>query len=103
MNKESGLALAEVLVALMILSMVAVVLANATRSALQTWTRSEQRIERVRDLVQLPDKAFAIEAERSDSSGATIELDENTAIVIASGKIDEPADCVFDLVGRRCR
>lgn len=103
MRQDAGTTLAEVLVALLILSGVTMALGDATRSAMASWDRTETRIERVRHLVSMHDEIAPAELKRTSNPPAMIALDDTVSLAIAAPKIDQTAECVFDLVGRRCR
>lgn len=104
MKREEGFALLEVLVATSILAVLSLVLMGLTQNILLSWDRTEMRIDQSRDLANL---AIRIQRVEAGNDVEVLLFDDvqlhGEEIPIASSRIDANAECVFDLVGRRCR
>jgi len=107
MSNETGFSLTEVLVALFILSLGAVILSQSVGSMVGIWDRTQDAIQTVNRLGALNESINP--AERSLKSqegvpdGPALSIDDGPPLQLSSPRLDRGADCQFDMVGRRCR
>lgn len=107
MNREAGFSLTEMMVALFVLSLASIPLAEITGTMIADWDRSERRNVELSDLVQIAERIPDLERQLIQPVGENPsdlgETFDNPPEVFARAKITLHADCEFDLVGRRCR
>jgi len=107
LKDEEGFTLAEVLVTIIILASLAMVMAELVQSFIRSWERTEQRIEYSQDLLAQVETIAVSEraliGSESSSVFLTSKLQNDGTIILASPKINSSADCIYDVVARRCR
>ena len=107
MADEKGFTLIEVLVSLLILSALAVTLTAITQNILSSWSRIDQRSHRADEMMAHLEQLEDTEKQLKGPASAKLLFDrastDGSPLHLASPKIDRHADCIYDLVGRRCR
>lgn len=104
---ERGFSLTEVLCALVILSVALSFLGRATGYCLQTWARVSEATTQTAQgrsaLGRIPAAERRLKSEEGMAGSPVLKTDSGHALVLAGPRIDEPASCEFDPVGKRCR
>lgn len=103
MKGEEGVTLAEVLVALVILSLLAASLSGIIQNLLGNWERTSERIKNVEHLTSYSDNISTAEQQTISGEPFTLTSDDGQTLILAMPKTDKTAACIYDLVGRRCR
>lgn len=106
MNKDAGVTLLEMIAAITVLSLAAISLTEIVSSMLGGWQRAETNLSYSGELYELLETASAYENVTSTTGPSpppVLRLDDGNALQLAQKKTDKGADCIFDLVGRRCR
>lgn len=105
--KDEGFSLVEAMAALMILSLAAVFLGEAISHMVAGWTRTEKNIAAASQLERVLPELGAAERQLKQTNllgtGPLLAIDDGPPLELSSPRIDKTADCVFDMVGRRCR
>ena len=107
MPRDQGFTVAELLAALLILSLVTLFVGDLIRHVSSSWSDARDRIDRLDSLSRLAAQIDAAEtlspSDAAQSSLPALRTDSGARLALADPKIDQTADCVFDLVGRRGR
>lgn len=105
--REDGFTLAEVLASLVLLSLLAIAMGNLTQSYLMSWERTDRAIAKSNTRLTALQDIEAIEQGVRETGAPNALVQSNSAdgntLLLATPKIDQRADCVFDQIGRRCR
>ena len=106
--RDKGFSLAEVMAALVVLSLAAMFLGDAVRQMMAGWSRTGDRLDRAGALAGLLTDAEGTERRlKQDAAGPVdapvLRTDDGQALQLAAPRIDRDASCVFDLIGRDCR
>lgn len=103
MMNDNGVTLAEVLAALFVLSLLAASLSGIVQALLGNWERTSERLTRVDALLTYSEKIAEAEQQPLRGDPFLLHTTSGDTLILAAPKIDKTADCVYDLVGRRCR
>ena len=106
-QQQNGFTMAEVLAALFILSLATLALAEITQGAVIYWERTESVTlvsTQNRELLEHIESAeIHLRQENWTQTGPKLEIDNGQDLFLSSPKITHSPDCIYDLVGRRCR
>ena len=105
--RQEGFTVTEMLAALVILSLAMIPLGEAIRYVTSIWQQTEQSIDRVNHLTELATEFEVSQSlhldDKTSAKAPALETDSGSDLSLIDPKNDQSADCVFDLVGRRCR
>lgn len=104
---EDGFSIAEILVSLVILSLTAVSLGNIVSNLYKDWKTASNEISvsktiEVKLATILPEEQKIDDNKWLDSAAFLITQNE-AEYRLATPKLDQNAECQYDIVGRRCR
>ena len=107
MLHERGFTLTEMTAALLVLSLAMISLGEITSSLFRSWGISQTSHSKLTDVMnvldQIHDAERKIKSEFDPVSHSTLAIEDGVPLLLAIPKIDRPATCEYDLVGRRCR
>ncbi|ABI76373.1 hypothetical protein HNE_2520 [Hyphomonas neptunium ATCC 15444] len=106
--KDEGFSVAEVMAALIVLSLAALFLGESVSQMMAGWSRTGERLSRAGALSELLADIDAGERKlKQDAAplgeGPVLKIDDGPPLELTAPRIDRGASCVFDLIGRRCR
>tara|TARA_R110002049_G_scaffold193364_3_gene362210 strand:+ start:852 stop:1175 length:324 start_codon:yes stop_codon:yes gene_type:complete len=106
--RDEGFSIAEVMAALIVLSLAAMFLGESVSQMMAAWSRTGDRLEHTKTLAHLLDEIEAGERQLKQEAaplgeGPVLVIEDGPPLELTSARIDRDASCVFDLVGRRCR
>ena len=107
MRDERGFTLTEMVAALFVLSLGMVSLGSVTDLLMRGWEHIQTSESNVHGKMEIRgDLYFGEDKLKSDLAfyeQPRLVIDDGPDLILAVPKLDRPADCDFDLVGRRCR
>lgn len=107
MTDESGFSVAELVAALLILSLMAVPLSHSVGNMLSVWNQAKSDVQSTQQMVHLVLEIEAAEfnqrASTAFTDGPSLQITDGPPLQLSSPKRDRDASCEFDLTGRRCR
>lgn len=107
MPNERGFTVSEMVAAVFVLSLAMVSLGSVTNLLVRGWNHIEASHQLVTDrgdiVAQLHKTEGKLRSSLTFYDQPVLELDNAPDLILATPKIDRPASCEFDLVGRRCR
>lgn len=105
--RDEGFSIAEVMAALIVLSLAAMFLGESVSQMMASWSRTGKGIGRSVTMARLMDNIESGERQLKLGAplgeGPVLPIDDGPPLELTSPRLDKGADCVFDLVGRRCR
>ena len=107
MRDEKGFTLTEMVAALFVLSLGMVSLGSVTNLLMRGWDHIQTSESSVLSKIEIREELHLGEDKlKSDLAfyeQPRLVIDDGPDLILALPKLDRPADCDFDLVGRRCR
>lgn len=105
--KDEGFTVAELLAALVVLSLGMAFLGEAIYRESRSWTRQDEKARDIRKLEGLYSAALASETVLKSGAplgaGPVLAIDDAPPLELSAPRIDQTASCRFDPIGRRCR
>lgn len=107
MTDESGFSVAELVAALLILSLMAVPLSHSVGNMLSVWNQAKSDVHSTQQMVlkvlEIEAAEIKQEANAEFADGPSLEITDGPPLMLSSPRRDRDASCEFDLTGRRCR